>query len=69
VFLVRYELGPYIPEDGILHSHRRENLKCLDCLYNCRSLRAARPHSRLIYLIFISDQLTIFTKQDLPGGT
>jgi hypothetical protein len=24
---VRYELGFYIPENGILHSHRRENLK------------------------------------------
>jgi hypothetical protein len=24
---VRYELGFYIPEDGILHIHRRENLK------------------------------------------
>jgi hypothetical protein len=24
---VRYELGFYIPEDGFLHSHRRENLK------------------------------------------
>jgi hypothetical protein len=24
---VNYELGFYIPEDGILHSHRRENLK------------------------------------------
>jgi hypothetical protein len=24
---VRYELGFYIPEDRILHSHRRENLK------------------------------------------
>jgi hypothetical protein len=24
---VRYELGFYIPEDYILHSHRRENLK------------------------------------------
>jgi hypothetical protein len=24
---VRYELDFYIPEDGILHSHRRENLK------------------------------------------
>jgi hypothetical protein len=23
---VKYELGFYIPEDGILHSHRRENL-------------------------------------------
>jgi hypothetical protein len=24
---VRYELGFHIPEDDILHSHRRENLK------------------------------------------
>jgi hypothetical protein len=24
---VRYELGFYIPEDAILRSHRRENLK------------------------------------------
>jgi hypothetical protein len=24
---VRHELGFYIPEDGILHSYRRENLK------------------------------------------
>jgi hypothetical protein len=24
---VRYELGFYIPEDGILHSHRRESLQ------------------------------------------
>jgi hypothetical protein len=27
VFPVCYELGFYIPEDGILHSHRHENLK------------------------------------------
>jgi hypothetical protein len=27
VFPVRYELGFYISEDGVLHSHRRENLK------------------------------------------
>jgi hypothetical protein len=24
---VKYEVGFYIPEDGILHSHSRENLK------------------------------------------
>jgi hypothetical protein len=24
---VRYELGFYIPEDDIVHSHRRKNLK------------------------------------------
>jgi hypothetical protein len=27
VFPVRYELGFHIPEDDILHSHRRESLK------------------------------------------
>jgi hypothetical protein len=27
VFPVKYDLDFYIPEDGILHSHRRENLK------------------------------------------
>jgi hypothetical protein len=27
MFPVRYELGFYIPEDDILHSHCRENLK------------------------------------------
>jgi hypothetical protein len=31
---VRYELGFYIPEDGILHSHRRENLKSYIALPN-----------------------------------
>jgi hypothetical protein len=24
---VRYEMGFHIPEDGILHSHRRDNLR------------------------------------------
>jgi hypothetical protein len=24
---VKYQLGFYIPEDGIIHIHRRENLK------------------------------------------
>jgi hypothetical protein len=28
VFPVKYELGFYIPEDGILLGPRRENLKC-----------------------------------------
>jgi hypothetical protein len=27
VFPVRYDLSFYIPEEGILNSHRRENLK------------------------------------------
>jgi hypothetical protein len=32
VFLVRYELGSYIPEDGILHNHRRETLKSFNSI-------------------------------------
>jgi hypothetical protein len=37
---VRYELGFYIPEDGILHSHRRENLKSyMDLLLSTGQLR------------------------------
>jgi hypothetical protein len=33
---VTYELGFYIPEVAILHSHRRENLKCsTNCYTDC----------------------------------
>jgi hypothetical protein len=32
MFRVRYELGFYIPEGGILHSHRHENLKSYTAL-------------------------------------
>jgi hypothetical protein len=35
---VRYELGFYIPGDGILHSHRRGNLKILRSLNRLGSL-------------------------------
>jgi hypothetical protein len=32
---VKYELGFYIPEDDILHSHRRENLKSYMAEHHC----------------------------------
>jgi hypothetical protein len=32
---VRYELGFYIPEDDILHSHRSEKLKSYIELVDC----------------------------------
>jgi hypothetical protein len=44
---VRYELG-YIPEDGILHSHRRENLKSYISLTG-RTLYRRRNVSPLRY--------------------
>jgi hypothetical protein len=34
MFPVRYELGLYIAEDDILHSHRRENLKSYNVLFH-----------------------------------
>jgi hypothetical protein len=34
---VKYELGFYIPEDDILHSHRRENIKSYTLLMDLHS--------------------------------
>jgi hypothetical protein len=39
---VKYELGFYIPEDDILHSHRRETLKS----YKKSLLLARREYTR-----------------------
>jgi hypothetical protein len=36
---VRYELGFYIPEDDILHSHCRENIKSYKALTSCAMQR------------------------------
>jgi hypothetical protein len=33
---VRFELGFYIPEDDVLHSHRRENLKFYKNTQDCK---------------------------------
>jgi hypothetical protein len=52
VFAVIYELGSYIPEDGILHSHRRENLKSYMSIliydvadvHNCRGTNSCADH-------------------------
>jgi hypothetical protein len=45
---VKYELGLYIPEDGILHSHRREILKyyTLQQLCCAMSRREINPSGR-----------------------
>jgi hypothetical protein len=40
---VRYELSFYIPEDGILHSHRRENLKSYRSLGICSYVKCTSP--------------------------
>jgi hypothetical protein len=41
---VRYELGFYIPEDDILHSHRRENLKSY-------KVKRVWPETKIIYVL------------------
>jgi hypothetical protein len=44
---VKYELGFYIPEEVILHSHRRENLNSyniLHSLYNTKLSIQKYPH-------------------------
>jgi hypothetical protein len=44
VSLVKYELGFYIPEDGILHSNRRGNLKS----YTAASVSVSVEKNKLI---------------------
>jgi hypothetical protein len=39
MFPVSYELGVYIPEEGILHSHRRESVSILNAEVNYFVLR------------------------------
>jgi hypothetical protein len=38
VFPVRYELGFYIPKDGVLHSHRREQIQILQLTVDLHSV-------------------------------
>jgi hypothetical protein len=43
---VKYELGFYIPEDAILHSHQRENIKSY---VDLRRLLGATCHAILSF--------------------
>jgi hypothetical protein len=42
---VKYELGFYIPEDDILHSHRRDNLKAYIIIIDWKLVCAIRLQS------------------------
>jgi hypothetical protein len=60
VFSVWYDLGFYIPEEGILNSHRRENLKYYITL-TCWALQQKRDVFPVrCELFFISQKTTIF---------
>jgi hypothetical protein len=57
---VKYELGSYIPEDGILHSHRCENLRSYIALTG-RTLYRRRNVSPVKYeLGFICQKMAFF---------
>jgi hypothetical protein len=58
VFTVRYELG-YIPEDGILHCHRLENLKSYIAL-------TAWTLWRRCNVLTVRYELGYITEDDLP---
>jgi hypothetical protein len=51
---VRYELGFYIPEDDILHSHRGENLKSYTFAAYVESLRASRSRCHVDTLVHVA---------------
>jgi hypothetical protein len=60
---VKYKLCFYIPEDDILHSHRRENLNCyLDMLPSselwCRVVRITERYGRVVCLLAVPVQFS-----------
>jgi hypothetical protein len=58
---VRHELGFYIPEDDILHSHRRENLKSnLGSVYISRILQWKTRSNLLVIIVSTSNVYTEF---------
>jgi hypothetical protein len=57
---VMYELGFYIPEDGILHSHRRENPKSYIALTDWALWRRCNVSPLKYELGFVSQKTTFF---------
>jgi hypothetical protein len=65
---MRYELGFCIPEDDILHSDRRENLKSYIAL-NAWALQLRRNVSPVRYeLGFVSQKTTFFSNMSISPG-
>jgi hypothetical protein len=57
VFSVRYDLSCYIPEDGILYSHSRENLKSNIVLTNWAMQRRCSVFP-------VRDELSVYIPED-----
>jgi hypothetical protein len=62
---VKYELGFYIPEDDILHSHCRENLKSYKNYVN--SMKVGIPPA--LQPNYVSDNLIVSTLTDLLSNS
>jgi hypothetical protein len=60
MFPVRYELGFYKPEDGILHIHHRENLKSYIVLIGWALQRRRNIFPVRYELDFISQKTEFF---------
>jgi hypothetical protein len=65
MYPVRYELGFYIPEDDILHSHRRENLKSYIALTGWDVYLRSNMGPVRYELDFISQKAAFFIVTDM----
>jgi hypothetical protein len=57
---VKYELGFYIPEDAILHSHRRENLKSYIFQESLENQKKNNEYFTLLVMFVLNPILTVF---------
>jgi hypothetical protein len=66
---VKYELGFYIPEDDILHSHRRENLKSYIALtgWTLQQRRNVSPVKYVLGFCILDDILHSHRRENLKS--
>jgi hypothetical protein len=64
---MRYELGLYIPEDAILHSHRRENLKSYILVFHFYILCTLATYTSEKILLKIIIIIIIIIKEEQGG--
>jgi hypothetical protein len=57
---VRYELGFYIPEDGIIHSYHGENLKSYIALTGWALKRRGNVSPSRCEMVFLSQKMAFF---------
>jgi hypothetical protein len=65
---VKYELGFYIPEDGILHSHRREDLKCLSVSHSISAQSPMAGWPQFQKIITLGYHRILSTAEPVPAS-